>query len=309
MRRFLVRLFTSLMPFSFVSCGDNPDRPDSSDNSVIPAVNLGDDPAGKNMGIGLYDDSKFINGDCVTYYCNTNEDLFNSETEIKGILVEFPGLGGSSCIGGRINMGQYVSELTTRCAENGIVVAYMFPGPWSWGNRAAVRMTDSVVTALKDKYSLPDDFSLVVCGGSMGGLGALNYAADTAYRNNLEGVVAACPCIDVLDRFAAAPSYPRTFVSAVASYDMPLTEALKSISPAHRIAEMPDVPYFICSDGADEVFPEAQCDKYVDALKARDLNVIYYQQPGLKHGEFTEQIKGSLHDFIVQKALAGRGKV
>lgn len=249
-----------------------------------------------------YDDSEFINADTVSSYANTNEHLISGK--VTAIVVELPGLGGSSCLGGSINMGNYDSAFALRCAKNGILLAYMFPGPWSWGNKAAVRMTDSVVSALARKYGLGDDFPLVVCGGSMGGLGSLNYAADTAY--DLAAVVSACPCVDVLDRFSASKSYPRTFISAIACYDMPLQDALKRISPVERIADMPRVPYFICSDAEDEVFPENQCDSYVEKLKAAGHHVTYYQQPGKTHGQFATEVRFQLNTFIINAALAGK---
>lgn len=256
---------------------------------------------------GEFDASEFINENTITSYCNTNEKAISGS--VKAIIVELPGLGGSSCLGGSVNMGDYLTAFTYHCAENGIVVAYMFPGPWAWGNKAEVRMADAVVDALAKKYKLGDDYPLIVCGGSMGGLGSLIYAADTAHKKQLVGVMAACPCVDVLDRFNASASYPRSFVSAVASYDMPLKDALKTISPIERIGDMPDVPYFICSDGSDEVFPEAQCDAYIEKLTKAGLDVTYRKQPGLKHGFFTTEVEKEYRQFLLKLGLNGDEEV
>lgn len=251
------------------------------------------------MKMKVYDDSKFINYENILSFANTNEQFL--KTPVKGVVVELPGLGGGSCLGGLMDRMSYDTCYTRDFAENGILVAYMFPGPWGWGNKGEVRYADAVVRAIAKKYDLPEGFPLVVCGGSMGGLGSLMYAADTTLP--LCGVAAACPCIDVIDRMDSNPDFPRTYISAAMVYDLPLEEALKAFSPIERIADLPDVPYFISNDGEDEVFPDTQCDEYVEKLRARGLDVEYMPQPGLKHGEFFPEVRDSLHEFIKKQIL------
>ncbi len=247
----------------------------------------------------VYDDSKYINPDTLHLFANTNEKFL--EGEIKGIVVELPGLGGGSCLGGLMDFMDYDTYYTKDFAKCGIIVAYMFPGPWSWGNKAAIRYTDAVVRAIKAKYNLGEDTPLVVCGGSMGGVGALMYAADTTLR--LTACAAACPCIDNIDCLDSNPAFPRTYLSAAFMYDMDATEALKAFSPIYRVEDMPDIPYFISNDGEDEVFPEAQCDAYVEKLREKGLNVEYKPQPGLKHGDFYPEVRLELHSFIKNQIL------
>jgi len=249
----------------------------------------------------IYDDAQFINEQTLSFYANTNEEVLT--LPVKGIVVEFPGLGGSSCLGGNIDMGAYNIYWTERFGEKGIIVTYMFPGPWSWGNKGAVRMADAVISALIKKYNLPDDIPVAVCGGSMGGLGSLMFSIGT--KHNLKGVAAACPCTDVIKSLDCSPDFPRTYVSAVASYDKPLDVALRTISPIHRINNFPSVPYFICSDGEDNLFAEADCDLFVERLKAKGHDVEYYQQPGKLHGEFLPEVRERLHVFLEECILKG----
>lgn len=246
-----------------------------------------------------HDDSSYINCDSIAYFANTNERFL--EAPIRGIVIEFPGLGGGSCLGGTMERGDYGSERARAFAKQGIVTAYLFTGLWSWGNRGAVRTADAIVSALAHKYSLAKGFPLVASGGSMGGVGALNYATDTRYP--LRGVVASCPCVDVLDRFNCHPDFPRTYISAVAELDMPFEDGLRSISPIERTAEMPFVPYFICSNGEDEVFPEEQCGEYVAALRRLGHNVTYYPQPGLEHGDFFPEVRQAMREFMLKCIL------
>lgn len=246
---------------------------------------------------------KFINKDTIELYARTNEALIN--TKVTGIIVEFPGLGGNSCLGGLMDMGTYDDEFAVKCAQSGIVLAYMFCGPWSWMNKGAVKMTDAVVDAIKDKYGLAPELPIAVCGGSMGGLGALIYSVDT--KHTIAACGAACPCCDVPDRFHCKDSFARTFIRAVADYDMPMEEALKTISPMHRLGDMRKIPYFLVNCCDDEVFPEAQLDEYVDKLKANGHSVEYRKMPGKKHGEFIPEIKAEFKDFLYLHARkAGR---
>jgi len=99
--------------------------------------------------MSVYNDSKYINAQTITSYANTNEAFL--EGKVCGIVLEFPGLGGGSCFGGSVERGTYDSPETRAFAKNGIVVAYMFPGPWSWGSKAAIRMADAVVDAIIEK--------------------------------------------------------------------------------------------------------------------------------------------------------------
>lgn len=248
----------------------------------------------------VYDYSKYINKNSITYFCNTNE-VYIEDNDVKGIIVELPGLGGSSCLGGSVDMysDTYGSQFAQSCARKGIVLAYIFPGPWSWGNTAAMRMTDAVIDAIAKKYHLVGDYPVAVMGGSMGGIGALNFASDSVH--NIVACAAACPCTDVLAAFKVQKSFPRTFVSAVAGYDMDLEDALKAISPIERLDRMPDIPYYICSDGNDECFPEKEVDVYVEKLKEKVSDVQYFRQPGLSHGGFTEEVKEGLYDFLIDK--------
>ncbi|MBE6930006.1 MAG: hypothetical protein E7463_06980 [Ruminococcaceae bacterium] len=245
-----------------------------------------------------YDDRKLINPETIPLYARTNEAFL--EGDVKGIIVELPGLGGSSCLGGLIEMGDYANDHALAFAKKGILLLYIFPGPWSWGNRAAIRITDAVVAAAAEKYHLPDGFPLAVSGGSMGGVGALMYTADTRYP--LKACFAACPCVDVPACFNTRSDFPRTYISAVAGYDMELEEALKRISPIHRIDDMPDIFYYISSDGADELFAESLCDRYVDELRMRGHDVMYRRQPGKLHGQFLPEVWQEMH-VLMEKCI------
>ena len=135
----------------------------------------------------------------------------------------------------------------------------------------------------------------------MGGEGALNYACDSNLK--ITACAAACPASDVYETMNIHPDHPRTVISAVACYDMSFDEAIDSISPIKRVSELPEIPYYICSDGVDYYCPSESCDKLVDMMRDRNLCVVYRQQPGLQHGEFSSEVWDEIHEFLLNHAL------
>lgn len=235
----------------------------------------------------------------------TRNNLNYIEGDIKGIVMEFPGLGGSSCLGGLVSMGEYNTGWAQNCGKNGILVMYMYCGPWSWGNKGVVRMADLVIDALKEHFDLPDDIPVVSTGGSMGGIGALNFTHGS--RHNIVACMAACPCYDILGEYTSFnvnPSFPRTYITAVYNYDMTLTDALKSITPCENIETMPKVPYYIVCNENDECFDDEGMKKFAKDMEDAGHNVTFKFLPGTTHGQFTDEERVSYTSFI-EKSILG----
>lgn len=232
------------------------------------------------------------------YYARTNEAFLDGAP--RGIALEFPGLGGGSCLGGQCEVGDYDTPFARECAANGIVLAYLFTGPWSWMNKGAVALTDAVVDALREKHGLTADAPLVATGGSMGGLGALIYAADTRHR--VTAIASVCPCLDVPAAYDCLPSFPMTFYRAVAEYDIPFTDALRSLSPVHRLADIPVVPVLLICDGADELFPRAECERYAGLLRAHGCPVDYRLVEDGGHGAVPADVRAVFDGFVIRYA-------
>jgi len=239
----------------------------------------------------------WITPDSVTTFANLNTPVL--KWPIRGICLEFPGLDGGSCVGGSLTLGAYTEGLGKVLGEAGILLAYAFTGPWSWMNPGAVRIADEIVDALREKFDCPN-VPLCCVGGSMGGLGALIYAA--ASRHVVSACAAVCPCTDFRVGFASTPELTRSFLPAVAALGLPYEEALKVISPIDRIDEMPHIPYWILADGADALFPSDAISQYVAALHARNHLVDYRILPGCTHGEMTPEARADLGAFLRQSA-------
>ncbi len=251
-------------------------------------------------------DRDLIHPDTVELYCNTNAHLLKEPPE--AFVLEFPGLGGGSCLGGCMDMGPYNGPLSGLLSEHHILQVYTFPGPWSWMNRGAVRMVNALVDAIREKYGFAEATPWAVMGGSMGGMGALIYTAshggDPAYTPT--ACLAHCPCVDVPDRVYCDKSIPRTLFRAVADYEMPIAEALKTISPIHRLDDMPRVPYHIINDLCDELFPSEQMDGYVELLRAKGHDVTYHRLPDCRHGELTGEEWDHIRGFLLKHLAKSR---
>ena len=248
-------------------------------------------------------DSLYINENTIPYYCNTNAHLI--EGEVKGFVLEFPGLGGGSCMGGNMDQGDYNGNLPSILASHGILQVYTFPGPWSWMNKGAVRMVNALVKALRKKYNLTEKTPWAVMGGSMGGMGALMYSANCNVNEDSVGVpgrcVAVCPCVNIPDVMHRVQDIPRTVFRAVSDYDMPIEDGLKLISPNCRTADMPHIPYLVVCDCADEIIPEEQINDYVADLKSRGHNVTHDHLPGAGHGAITDDEWCKIIEFLLEE--------
>lgn len=230
-------------------------------------------------------DKQIINSSTLSLFCNTNEAVLT--LPVRGFILEFPGLGGGSCMGGIMDLAEYRGGYAEEMGKAGILVAYTFPGPWSWMNKGAVRYCELVAHAIREKYQLTDDTPWAVTGGSMGGLGALIFAAEAKIKPT--ACVAVCPCVDVPYCFETHGQFRRTLFRAVADYEGEIQENLLTLSPKHRIHDMPHIPYFLINDCADELFPEEQMDAYVEKLRGLGHHVAYDRLPRCHHGEITQE--------------------
>lgn len=239
-------------------------------------------------------DKTVINASTLSLFCNTNEAVLT--LPVRGFILEFPGLGGGSCMGGGMDFVEYRGGYAEMLGKEGVLVAYTFPGPWSWMNRGAVRYCELLAEAIREKYALPDDTPWVVTGGSMGGLGALIFAADA--KRKPTACVAVCPCVDVPYCFETHGQFRRTLFRAVADYEGEIEENLLTLSPKHRMDDMPRIPYFLINDCADELFPEAQMDEYVARMRALGHRVDYDRLEGCRHGEITSEAWAHIVTFF-----------
>ena len=222
---------------------------------------------------------KKINYEKLSYYAYSNDKLINGE--IKGVVIEFFGLGCQAMYHQDTPMGKFL-------AENNVLYVLPYTNPWGWMNKDEVRLADEVLDVLYEKFNLPANIPLVSVGGSMGGLACIVY---TKYASRTPvGCVANCPVCDLPFHYTERVDLPRTLYSAFYSYDCSMDEALKSCSPLHLAPSLPEKTSYIIfhcdKDGAVNI--DAHSEKFVKEL-SKTREVPYYVVHDRDHCDLDEE--------------------
>ena len=213
--------------------------------------------------------------------------------EIKGIAINFFGLGGMAMYnGGDILEGEYY-------AKKGILYVVPYNNPWAWMNMQAVKYTDEIIDVIFEHYNLPNDLPIVSTGGSMGGQSALVYMAYA--KRTPVACVANCPVCDVVYHFTERVDLPRTLYSALANCDGTLEDGLKTISPLHLIDKLPRVKYHIFHCNRDDaVNIEKHSNTFVKALKENGFDITYDVVNQRGHCDLDYDNKLKYSEYIVK---------
>ena len=172
---------------------------------------------------------KKITYESLRSYAYSNDKLIDGK--IKGIVIDFFGLGCQAMFHHDIDTGKFF-------AENNVVFLVPYTNPWGWMNRDEVRLADEVIDVIMEHYGLDSSCPIVSTGGSMGGLACIVY---TKYAKHTPvGCVANCPVCDLPYHYTERVDLPRTLYSAFYSYDCSMDEALKSCSPLHLAPVLPE---------------------------------------------------------------------
>lgn len=178
---------------------------------------------------------KIINYNNLRNFCYSNDLCINGE--IKGIVLDFVGLGG-------MKMHDSDPGDALELAEKGIMYVIPYYNPWCWMNMQTVKFVDEIIVVLCERYNLNGEtVKIVSTGGSMGGLCALVYCAYAKITPC--SCVTNCPVCDLAYHYTERPDLPRTLYSAFGEYDGTMENALKSCSPLHLVEKMPNIPYTI----------------------------------------------------------------
>lgn len=237
-----------------------------------------------------------INKDTLSNYCYENGELCR---EIKAIVLSFHGL---------FETGLGFSEpndVGNQLAEHGILYLMPYYGSTSWMNDVGVRVTDTIVKAVMDKYNLPENIRIVSTGLSMGGLAALTYPRFTKYKQNIAAVAANCPVCDLKKLAAYRPGIMKTIYVAFEHYEMSIDDAMCTVSPFYNVGQMPHVPYFIVQCSADDLVPKAeQADVLVPKMLEAGLDVTYVIVHNREHCVMDEMTAEGWKRFVLKHALA-----
>lgn len=233
---------------------------------------------------------KIINYENLRRFAYSNDKSIKGE--IKGIAVEFFGLGGMNMYNGADNLeGDYY-------AKKGILYVVPYNNPWAWMNKQAVSYTDEILDVLFERYNLPESTPIVSTGGSMGGQSALVYMAYA--KRTPVACVANCPVCDVVYHFTERVDLPRTLYSALSNYEGTFDEGLKSISPLHLIDKLPRAKYHIFHCDTDyAVNIEKHSNTFVKVLEENSFDITYDIVNGRGHCDLDYEAKVKYSKYIV----------
>ena len=229
-----------------------------------------------------------ITYDKLRLFAYSNDKLIKGD--IRGLVVDFQGLGFNGILDEDPEDGLYF-------AERGIVYVIPYVDPWAWMNRVAVLTTDSIISALEERYGK----KLRVCstGGSMGGQEALIFCLYSS--KNVVSCVANCPVCDMVFHITERDDLPRTMLAAFGGTE-DFDAELRSRSPLHIADRLPKIPYtvFHCEDDS-AVNIDAHSVKLVERMRELGHDVTFVRVPGRGHcdlddaseKQFTEAVLSS----------------
>ncbi len=207
-------------------------------------------------------------------YCN--DHLIQGK--IRGIVVDFSGLGAA-------NMFKTDTGDAMEYAALNVLYVYPYNNPWCWMNDQAVRFTDEILDVLREHYELPDTIPVASTGGSMGGLSALLYTANSRVTPSI--CVVNCPVCDLVYHFTEREDLPRTIYSAYGNEEGELEEVLSRHSPMHIVDRMPHIPYvvFHCEKD-DRVNLQKHSEAFVEKMKV-DHDIAFIRVPNRPHARLS----------------------
>lgn len=217
------------------------------------------------------------------------------EGEIKGMILNFTGLGG-------MTMHQQDPGDALELAKLGIIYVTPYYDPWCWMNRRTVRYVDEIVGVLCERYGLDENsVKIVSTGGSMGGLCALVYCAYARIRPC--ACVTNCPVCDLPYHFTERQDLPRTLYSAFGEYEGTMEDALRSASPLHLADRLPDIPYTIFHCEEDRAVDlEKHSLRFVEAAKATH-RIELHTVPLRGHCDLSAEMRVAYRDAMVRGIL------
>ena len=236
---------------------------------------------------------KIINYENLRNFAYVNDRII--EGEIKGVVLDFFGLGCQAMYWDETDFGKYL-------AEKNILFVVPYNNPWAWMNKQAVSYTDEILDLLFEKYNLPRETRIVSSGGSMGGQSALVY---TKYAKRTPvACITNCPVCDLVFHFTERVDLPRTLYSAFYNENGTLDEVLAKASPYHMAENMPNVKYhlFHC-DKDSAVNIDKHSRVFVEKMKEYGKDISFTVVKDRDHCDLTPEALEEYRKICADAAL------
>ncbi|MBI5395410.1 MAG: alpha/beta fold hydrolase [Chloroflexi bacterium] len=177
-------------------------------------------------------------------------------------------------------------------ANGMLLVSPDYRAKTSWMGPKAEADMAQIITEVKQRHRVTQ---IILCGGSMGGTGALTFAA--LHPDPVDGVVS-------LNGTANPVEIARYADAIAASFGG--TKAQVPDEYRRRSAESwPErfmMPVAATTGGKDRVVPPDSVRRLLDAVKAKNANVLLIHRPEAAHSTNYEDAKTAI-EFVVSKVL------
>lgn len=215
---------------------------------------------------------KYINADNLYDYAFLNEDTL--VYPIRKICVCFHGYTDGT-------MFEKSPEEGKTLGEQGIAWVFPYYSVWAWMSKSSQEFIEQVLDAVYARLQLDESIPLVLSGGSMGGLTALNYLVYG--KRQAMACALNCPATDMYRGFHDRVRMRRAILSAHILEQGDLDEITKSFSPYYFADRLPRIPYLFIYGSKDEYFTGTQMPRMKEKLDEYALDYTLTVHKGMDH--------------------------
>ena len=215
---------------------------------------------------------RYIEKENLSDYAFLNLDTLT--LPLKGICVCFHGYTDATTY----DKSPRIAELLGKMG-----IAYVFPyySVWAWMSKNSMEFNEQVLDAVYDMLGADEDIPLIITGGSMGGLTALNYLVSG--KRPAAACALNCPVTDMHGFFEDVPTARRAILSAHIEKQGELADVLKEYSPVHFAHRLPNIPYYLVYGEKDPYFTENHMPPMLAKMDACGLCYTALVQSGMGH--------------------------
>ena len=232
---------------------------------------------------------KYINSKNIYDYAFLNEDKL--KYPIKAVCVEFHGYTDATMFKKSPSHAEFLGE-------NGIAWVFPYYSVWAWMSKSSQEFNEQVIDAVYEKLGIDDKIPLIISGGSMGGLTALNYLIYG--KRKAVGCALNCPVTDFCRIFEDRTDFRRAIVSAHICEPEPLEDIIKRYSPYHFADKLPKIPYMLIFGENDTYFTNILRPAFIDRLDELKIKYTSLVQENMNHCDLDghPEAKNLFYSFI-----------
>lgn len=233
----------------------------------------------------------YINKENLLDYAFLNEDTL--KLPVRGICVCFHGYTDATMYEKSPWEAEYLGK-------NGIAWVFPYYSVWAWMSENSQIFNEQVLNAVYDRLGVDENVPLIISGGSMGGMTALNYLI----RGKRRATACAlnCAVTDLNRIFEDKRDFRRAMLSAHIEKDGEPGEIFRTYSPVCFAEQLPQIPYFLVYGEADTYFAQTQMPPFAELMKKHGLEHTLFLEKGMAHCDLAGhgEVYRQYCDFIIR---------